>query len=204
MTCSWHISFPNTGHTDTVTQYCFFFFFLKSPCGFKYCYSAHTLGVSDTHRGRQRPADAGHSPAGSRWGIEAAGRSWKRSMQSRPGWSGKSPARRSTDAGTWDKKGGRVARLQTQRHGRNSGGSAAHTGGAKPEETYHKGTWYILYILPFTDFKAGYFWLECKLNPLSSGYKMTTFNVRGNETEKCRAETMEMQMCVLSVVTDGS
>lgn len=97
-----------------------------------------------------------------------------------------------------------MARLQTQRHGRNSGGSAAHTGGAKPEETYHKGTWYILYILPFTDFKAGYFWLECKLNPLSSGYKMTTFNVRGNETEKCRAETMEMQMCVLSVVTDGS
>lgn len=93
MTCSWHISFPNTGHTDWAgTAF--------------YCYSAHTLSVSDTHRGRQPPADAGHSPAGSRWGIEAAGRSWKRSMQSRPGWSGKSPARRSTDAGTWDKKEG--------------------------------------------------------------------------------------------------
>lgn len=94
-----------------------------------------------------------------------------------------------------------MARLQTQRHGRNNGGSAAHTGGAKQEETYHKGTWYILYILSFTDFKAGYFWLECKLNALpfivslnllSSGYKMTTFNVRSNETEKCRAETMEI------------
>lgn len=54
-----------------------------------------------THRGRWQPADAGRSPAGSTWGTAAAARSWKRSAQSRPGWSGKSPARRSRDAGTW-------------------------------------------------------------------------------------------------------
>lgn len=72
-----------------------------------------------THRGRRRPAGGGHSPEGSRWGTEAAGRSWKTSARSRPDWSGKWPARRSTDAGTWDKK---EARLETQRHGRNSRG----------------------------------------------------------------------------------
>lgn len=58
-----------------------------------------------THRGRRQPADAGRSPVGSRWGTAAAARSWKRSAQSQPGWSGKSPARRSRDAGTWGETG---------------------------------------------------------------------------------------------------
>lgn len=88
-----------------------------------------SLWLSDTHRGRRRPADAGRSPGGSRWGTGAAARSWKRSMRSQPGWWGKSPARRSTDAGTWGPTGGSVARLQTQEHGRNSGGVGNTWGG---------------------------------------------------------------------------
>lgn len=87
-----------------------------------------------THRGRWQPADAGRSPAGSRWGTAAAARSWKRSAQSRPGWSGKSPARRSRDAGTWGEtesgRGGEGCHgYSCGRMGRHGGASAAHAGG---------------------------------------------------------------------------
>lgn len=139
-------------------------YFWKEMCMF-FVVGARRLRAEDTHRGKRRRAGGGRSPAESRWGTGAGGRSWKRSARSRPDWSGISPAGRSTDAGTWEEK---------------------RVGGEKPSIGRKRATKLHTVHPPIYTFKAGYFWATVNF-PVFIWPKVTS--TWGGE------ETTQLQTC---------